>query len=245
MGGRIGAVLAGVLVATGAMAAEDAPCPHPYFPIAEGLELTYRAGKSEVQIRFSDVKKDGANLNGTLHMEHKGRSGTTEAKCSGDGIQTQLGGIEGAALSMSGMDVKVVSSEGIAMPPPAALIDGATWSNTMAIELRPPEGSKLAFGVIRTTFRKDATVERREKIEVAGKTWDALRVKNKITAMAGTSGERTIESIMWLAPEVGILKIQTGNSVDFELLDVKHADKAKPEAKSKAGVGGAGKSGAN
>lgn len=228
-------VLAGaVLAATGALGA--GPCPHPYFPMQEGLTLTYRAGKAEVVVSLSDVKKDGDSMSALLQMHHKDRDGATRATCSPEGVRTELGGLEGAALSMSGMEVNVVSSEGIAMPPPDQMKEGATWANTLALELRPPKGSKLSFGVIKTTFKKESLVEGAEKVEVAGKKWDALRVRNKITAMAGTSGERSIDSMMWVAPEVGILRIKTGDSVDFELLRVEK----KPKATA---VGGGGSEG--
>lgn len=219
---------AAVLVGTAAWAADKAPCPHPYFPMQDGLELTYRAGKSEVKVDFSDVRKMGEITKGTLHLHHKGKDGSTEAVCGADGIHTQLGGIEGAALDMSGMDVTVTSSEGVAMPPPDQMVKGTTWTNTLGLELVPPKiKDAAAIARMKTTFKKEATIEGREKIEVAGKIWDALKVKNKITAMAGTAGERTMESTLWLAEGVGVLKIQTGDTVDLELLDVKRPAKAR------------------
>lgn len=226
---------------TGVWAEGAAPCPHPYFPMSDGLSFTYKAGKSNVKVRFSDVTGEGAQQKGKLHLEHKGKQGETEATCDAQGIHTQLGGIEGAALSMSGMDVKVVSSEGIAMLPPAQMVEGATWSNTLALEMRPPSGSKLPFGVVKTTFKKHSLIEGTEKIEVAGRAWQALRVKNTITAMAGTAGERTMESIMWLAPDVGILRIKTGDVVDFELLEVHGLKKSKSARLQKPSAEGASK----
>jgi len=217
-----------------AVAAETSACPHPYFPLEEGLKLTYRAGKSEVVVSFSDVTASSSGQSAKLHLNHKERGGETVARCTAQGILTELGGLEGAALSMSGMDVKVVASEGIAMPPPAQMINGAQWANTLSLELRPPKGTSFAFAVVKTKFRKESSVVGAERVNVAGRSWDALRVRNRLTAMAGTGGERTVESTMWIAPEVGILKIQTGNSIDFELLRID----APPTAKSAALIGG-------
>jgi hypothetical protein len=196
-----------------------APCPHPYFPMEEGLALTYRAGSSKLRVTFSDVHSDGPGRRALLHMEHDGKDGSTETVCNSEGVLS-TGGLEGAALSMSGMDVKVVETRGVAMPPPARMTQGASWSNSLSIELRAPDKAKIPIGPVRTTFKKESTIEGPEKITIAGKTWDALRVRNKVTALAGTGAERTIESLMWLAPGVGILKIQTGNSVDLELTGV-------------------------
>jgi hypothetical protein len=217
--GRHWITLAAALALAATRASAEAPCPHPYFPLEEGLTLTYRSGGAEVRVTFSDVRREGAGLRGQLHMQHEGKSGATEARCTPEGILT-TGGLEGAALSMSGMTVNVLEARGIAMLPAAQMVEGATWSNTLSIELRPPEKVKIPFGPVRTTFKKEAIVEGREKIEIAGKTWDALRVKNRVTAMGGSDGDRTLESTMWLAPGVGILKIQTGETVDLELLDV-------------------------
>jgi hypothetical protein len=209
--------VAAILLAAGAQAA---PCPHPYFPMSEGLVLTYRAGKSEVKVRLSDVEKSGPGLRAKLNLEHKGRKGQTDASCGPEGITTAMGGLEAAALRMSGMDVTIASSEGVALPPPSGLTEGAAWTNTLVMELRPPEGSKMPFGVVKSSFKKHSVVEGGERLLVAGRTWDALRIKNTVTATAGAGAERTIVSTIWMAPEVGILRIQTGDSVDFELLEV-------------------------
>jgi hypothetical protein len=81
--------------------------------------------------------------------------------------------------------------------------------------------------VVKTKFRKESSVVGTERVSVAGRSWDALRVRNRLTAMAGTSGERTVESTMWIAPEVGILRIQTGQSIDFELIKIDSPRTAK------------------
>ena len=84
-------------------------------------------------------------------------------------------------------------------------------------------------------FTSPHLVRYNERIRIAGRTWNALRVKNRVTALGGSGSgsekERTLESTMWLAPGVGILKIQTGESVDLELLDVtRPARKKQPKA---------------
>ncbi len=232
-----GWVLAVVLAGVGAQAAPEAgaaveSCPHPYFPMNEGLTLTYRAGKSEVKVRMSDVVREGASWRARLNLEHKGQKGFTDASCGAEGISTLTGGLEAAALRMSGMNVNIVSSEGVLLPAPGGLVPGGVWHNVVALELKPPEGSKIPLGAVRSSFKREAVVEGPEQIEVAGKTWDALRVKNKVTAMSGTIGERSIESTMWIAKDVGILRIQTGETVDFELLGIEGGTKAKASTKA-------------
>ncbi len=208
----------------------QAPCPHPYFPMEEGLSLKYRAGRTEMTVSFSDVRQEGAGQRALLHMDREGKSGATEARCTEQGIVT-TGGLEGAALNMSGMNVNVLETEGVAMLPRPRCCEGATWSNTLSIELRPPDQVKIPIGPVRTTFKKDAIIEGHERIRIAGKTWNALRVKNKVTALGGADGERTLESTMWLAPGVGILRIQTGDSIDLELIGVTRSPgKAKAKA---------------
>ncbi len=56
------------------VASAEAPCPHPYFPLEEGLLLKYRAGKSEVTVTFSDVRQEGTSRRASLHMHHEGKS---------------------------------------------------------------------------------------------------------------------------------------------------------------------------
>src|SRR5262245_47881259 len=102
-------------------------CPHPFFPIDEALILTYRAGKAELTVRYEKVRRDPKRIRGTLVLGVDNRRGEAGASCSEKGIQTELGGLESAALRMSGLDVKVLRSEGITLPPPNELVEGASW----------------------------------------------------------------------------------------------------------------------
>jgi hypothetical protein len=199
-------------------------CPHRYFPIEEGLRLTYRAGNSRFQVSFSDVKKTPQGVKGNLEVSFKEKTGSTEATCSKEGVKTGMGGIEGTALQSSGLDVKVLSSEGVAFPPLDQMTPGRPWTNKLALELKPPKNVKMPGGfspVITTRFERESEVIGTESVEVAGEKFEALKVKNKTTAGSTTGGsDRTVESMMWLAPGIGIVKIATGDSVDLELLSI-------------------------
>nr|WP_228530704.1 MULTISPECIES: hypothetical protein [Myxococcaceae] len=209
-------------------AAAPAPCPNPYFPLEDGLRLTYRAGKSEVLILTRDVHPtpDGAGLKGTVEVDIKDRKGSTEATCGAEGVSTGLGGLEGVLLSASGLDVQVTAAEGVAVPPPARMVPGGSWKNSLSIKMRPPERANLGGmrPVISTTFDKESTVEGTEQVTVEGGTFQALKVKNRTTARSGNrpgaDPGRSIESTLWFAPGVGLVKIQTGTSVDLELVRV-------------------------
>lgn len=211
-----------------ATVAAPAPCPNPWFPLEEGLKLSYRAGRSELHISTRGIQPtpDGAGLKGTVEVNIKNRQGSTEATCGADGVKTGLGGLEGTLLSASGLDVEVVAADGVAVPPPARMVKGGSWKNSLSIKMRPPEKAKLGGmrPVISTTFDKESTVEGEEEVTVAAGTFKALRVKNRTTARssnrAGADPGRSIESILWFAPGVGLVKIQTGNSVDLELVRV-------------------------
>ena len=92
--------------------------------------------------------------------------------------------------------------------------------------------------VISTTFDKEATVVGEEEVTVAGGTFKALKVKNLTTARSSNRASadpgRSIESFLWFAPGVGLVKIQTGDSVDLELVRVERpavAAKAQPGGK--------------
>jgi hypothetical protein len=67
-------------------------------------------------------------------------------------------------------------------------------------------------------------VEGEEEVTVAAGTFKALKVRNRTTARAsnraGADPGRSIESTLWFAPGVGLVKIQTGTSVDLELVGV-------------------------
>jgi hypothetical protein len=182
-----------------------------------------------------EVKSTTEGLTSTLAVDMSGKAGSTEATCGADGIRTGLGGLEGTLLSASGMDVEVVSAEGVVVPSPSAMVPGGTWKNSLSVKLRPPESAKLPGGirpVLASTFDKEATVVGEEEVTVAAGTFKALKVRNVTTARAGqaTSGGRTLESFIWFAPGVGIVKVATGENTDLELLKV---ERPVPEKKQK------------
>jgi hypothetical protein len=206
-------------------AAPQASCPHPYFPLEEGLRLTYRAGRSELSLATREIKTTPEGLTGTLAVDMKGKTGSTEATCSADGVRTGVGGLEGSLLSASGMDVEVVSAEGVVVPAPTAMVPGGSWKNSLSVKLRPPESASLPGGirpVLASTFDKEATIVGEEEVTVAAGTFKALKVRNVTTARAGraTALSRSLESYIWFAPGVGIVKVATGDKTDLELLKV-------------------------
>lgn len=198
--------------------AASAPCPNAYFPLEDGLKLTYRAGHSEMTLSTRDVKTVPEGLKATLAVTLKGRQGETEATCDAEGVRTGLGGLEGTLLSASGMDVQVVAAEGVAVPPAAKMVPGASWKNSLSVKLQPPATAKIR-PVISTTFDKEATVVGEEEVKVEAGTFKALKVKNTTTARSGTKPGvgRSIDSFIWFAPGVGIVKVETAGRTDLEL----------------------------
>ncbi|QSQ18583.1 TapB family protein [Myxococcus landrumensis] len=215
-----------------------AACPNPYFPLEEGLTLTYRAGTSSTFVMSTHgVTPTPEGLRGKLLVKLKDRQGETEATCSTEGISLGLGGLEGALLSASGMEVQVVSSEGVAVPAPASLVPGGTWKNSLSVKLRPPASKTGGLRpTIATTFDKAATVEGEEEITVPAGTFKVLKVRNIVTARATRPGAegRSMETTVWLAPGVGIVKLTTADSTGLELLQVERPRPAQAKASTKA-----------
>ncbi|WP_224246315.1 TapB family protein [Hyalangium gracile] len=207
-------------------------CPNPYFPLEDGLKLTYRAGSSELLISTREVTSTAEGQKGLLAVDLKGRSGQTEAFCTSEGVRTGLGGLEGTLLSASGMQVEVVAAEGVAVPAPANMVPGSSWRNSLSVKMQPPAGSKMPAGMVfASTFDKEATVVGEEDVTVGAGTFKALKVKNLTTARASRQGAqgRTIESYIWFVPGVGIVKVATGGNTDLELLKVERPVTAKTE----------------
>jgi hypothetical protein len=206
-----------------------AACPNPYFPLEDGLKLTYRAGRSsEMTLSTQGVTSVPEGLKSQIAVELKGKRGETEAFCTSEGVRTGLGGLEGTLLSASGMQVEVVSAEGVAVP--ANMEMGSTWRNSLSVKMQPPPSSKMGAGmIIATTFDKEATVVGEEEVTVEAGTFKALKVKNTTTARASRPGAqgRKIDSFIWFAPGVGIIKVATGGSTDLELLKVERPAAAK------------------
>lgn len=232
----VSAVL-GVALWAGMAGAEPVvkPCPHPYFPIEEGMVLTYRSGKSELDIGFEGVDRTDAGLKATLLAKLKDTPATSDARCDASGISVGMGGLEGTLLGASGMDVKIVAANGVLVPTAAELIPGKPWTTTLSIEMRPPTGSKMPLGmspVLKTTFTREAEVVGEEEVTTSAGTFQALKIRNLTTASGGRGGdERTLESYLWLVKDVGIVKIATGDNVDVELVKL---TRAKPRKARKA-----------
>ncbi len=198
-----------------------AACPNPYFPMEDGLKLTYRAGRSDLVLTTKDVRTTPEGQKATLAVDMKGRQGETELTCTAEGVRTGLGGLEGTLLSASGMDVEVVAAEGMAVPAPATMVPGGTWKNSLSVKLQPPSTAKMR-PIISTTFDKEATVVGEEQVQVGAGTFKALKVRNLTTARSNRQGAsgRSIESFIWFAPGVGILKVETAGRTDLELMKV-------------------------
>jgi hypothetical protein len=181
------------------------------------------------------VKSTDGGLTSTLAVDMGGKAGSTEATCGAEGVRTGVGGLEGTLLSASGMDVEVVSAEGVVVPSPSAMVPGGTWKNSLSVKLRPPESAKLPGGirpVLASTFDKEATIVGEEEVTVAAGTFKALKVRNVTTARAGQSSKgRSLESFIWFAPGVGIVKVATGENTDLELLKVERPVAEKKETK--------------
>lgn len=218
-------------VASGSVLA-SAPCPHPYFPLEDGLVLKYRAGKQELLARFSEaVRADGtgqAKL--SLKLGGNEKEGSALATCSKDGVTTDSGGMAVVALQSTGLDVKIVESEGMLLPPLDALRGGQSWVNRVSIELSPPTTVRMPLGMkptIRTTFRAEATWVADEKVTTPAGTFDAIKLRTRTTAVAGATGsERSMDSFAWFAEGVGLVKIQTGEHVDVELIELQRPAQA-------------------
>ncbi|MBZ4398929.1 hypothetical protein K8625_24760 [Myxococcus sp. AS-1-15] len=212
-------------------------CPNPYFPLEEGLTLTYRAGRSsQMVLSTHGVTPTPEGLTGKVAVKLKGRQGETDATCSSLGMSTGLGGLEGTLLSASGMDVQVVSSEGVAVPAPSSMVLGGTWKNSLSVKLQPPVGKTGGIRpIIATTFDKESTVVGEEEVTVAAGTFKALKVKNIVTARASRPGSegRSMESYIWFAPGVGIIKFATPESTDLELLKVERPQPAQAKSSGK------------
>jgi hypothetical protein len=212
-----------------------AACPNPYFPLEDGLKLTYRAGRSsEMTLSTQGVTPVPEGLKGQIAVELKGKRGETEAFCTSEGVRTGLGGLEGTLLSASGMQVEVVSAEGVAVP--AHMATGSTWRNSLSVKMQPPASSKMGAGmIIATTFDKEATVVGEEEVTVGAGTFKALKVKNTTTARASRPGAqgRKVDSFIWFAPGVGIIKVATGDSTDLELLKVERPAEVRKAAAKK------------
>lgn len=215
--------------------AEVASCPHPYFPLEEGLKLTYRMGRSELTLSTRDVKSGPEGLRGILAVDLKGRHGEAEATCDAEGIRTGLGGLEGTLLSATGMEVEVLASEGVIVPPVARMRPGQAWRNSLSVRLQPPRTATLR-AIISTTFDREATVVGEEEVRVEGGTFQALKVRNTTTARSSRQGSgRSIESFIWFAPGVGIVKVETAGKADLELLRLERPVEARKKAPARKG----------
>jgi hypothetical protein len=70
-----------------------------------------------------------------------------------------------------------------------------------------------------------------DRFKTGPPNFKALKVKNLTTARASRPGAqgRSIESFIWFAPGVGIIKVATGGNTDLELLKVERPATAKTE----------------
>jgi len=229
-----------LLWALSAAAAASPPCPHPLFPMRDGLELGYRAGSRALVARFSEGRSDAAGQSSKLSVElgDSRRTGSTEASCTAEGIATRSGGLGVLALESSGLEVEVKESSGVLLPSPEAVRKGRPWTSRVSVELSPPKDARLPLGlrpVIRTTFVSEASYSGEEDVSVQAGRFHAVKVKSRTTAIAGATGsERSVESYLWFAEGVGLVKVMTGDRVDLELVSVKQPPQRREKARAAA-----------
>lgn len=201
------------------LSAQD--CTEGYFPFVEGIEMeqTFYNGKGKVQTVQNMKVISVTEANGTYKAkinskidEGKKKSEAFEVEsyitCKEGGWEMDFESILSSAMSMNEMPENVevkVESTPIFFPidmKPGDKLDDATI--TMSASMM---GLAMINTKVTQTNRK---VVGKETITVPAGTFDCLKITYTLTSSYGM-GERTEESTIWLAKNVGLVKEETYN----------------------------------
>jgi hypothetical protein len=202
--------------------ASPKPCPHPYFPMEAGLELTYRASGREVQVRIDKVEtRSDGSAQAQLELKVDGKLTRTLASCDAQGVTSPLGGLEGVAIPSEGRDLRVISAEGLLLP--AELSLGASWHNKLALQISPQLKVLGALQpVLAQNLERDHQVVASERLSISAGHFEGLKVRTLSTAtIKGQSDGRSAETSSWWVQGLGVVKISAGGVTQLELLSVR------------------------
>lgn len=205
------------IVFAATVSAQD--CGQSFYAMKEKTKITTSnydgkgklTGTSEATVK--SVKSTANGFMATMEVNVKNDKGkpTVEAKnfdvsCENGVIKLDIGSmyLNDMAAQMKGMDMKI-SGTGIDIP--ATLSEGQTLSDG---------DSEIKMGSNGMTFMtmkfaiKNRKVEKKEKITVGAGTFDAYKITYDMDMKV--LFKKSIKSVQWLVPSVGMIKSETYNA---------------------------------
>lgn len=235
-----GALAALVLVAPLAASAE---CPHPFMPMRYGTTWVYSVTTGEkyaqpqrrtLTVRVENIERNAegdlvtlsSSLSGTdLQGQKVDQKLPAQAfQCGPKGIAAPMPADEDTAECPTGSScartggksrIKVQTKEGVFLPPPEALQQGASWTDTFAYQVTPPSATSATKGRPGSGRRESRkTVTSVEMVKTPLGDVEAIKVTDdeKVT-MPFQPQVFTRTTVSWYAKRVGLVRTVDGERV--------------------------------
>jgi hypothetical protein len=190
-----------------------AACDHPYFPSLANTSLKNQQNITKV------VSNNGSSF--VLENNFGKLKVKNTIKCEADGSLSQSEYPSMTGLSAN-MKIETLSSEGIAFPPPARWVVGASWTNSFKVKISVSMGAQTMTQS--GTMKIESKIAAEETIKVPAGTFSALKVTQTILrdmqmSIGGKSTpiKNTITTTTWYAKNVGVVK-SIASSITTQLL---------------------------
>ena len=182
-------------------------CDHPYFPLRPGATWTFTGDQGATVWTVTDVTGDQTQATATMTFKTGDTTGVYHWQCTPDGIISyEFGNI--ATSSSTGIDFKITQHAGVWLPPASKLQTGYSWENSYTMEATG--NSQITFI---DTVNQMLSVSGAEKQDVAGTSYDALKITGPMTikvqaaALANTTFTGT--QTFWLVQGIGPVRFES------------------------------------
>lgn len=205
----------------------DTICDHPYFPVSDGVVLTYSqeapGASSQMTQEFQITGEDTFRVDQVVTGEGAVLTSGGEWQCADDGL-VQTSNIQ-LDLNVPGVEFSDIEYSGVTLPQPDAFVEGATWQSSYdAAGTAEINGVTVEYDI---SIAQDSTLAAFENVVVPAGTYEAARVDSTETMSiiaAGVAVPDTVsKTTVWYAEGVGVVKIETemaGGLFTQELLSV-------------------------
>jgi hypothetical protein len=191
----------------------DTICDHPYFPVSDGVVLTYSqeapGAATEMTQEFEVLSEDTFYVHQTVSGEGAVLTADGEWSCTDEGlVQTSKIALD---VSVPGIEFSDLEFSGVTLPSAEEFVEGARWQSTYSAA-GTAEVSEVAVAYD-VEIVQDNTLMRFEEVTVPAGTYEAARVESTETLSLTANGTALPETVgrttTWYAEGVGIVKIQT------------------------------------
>jgi hypothetical protein len=187
--------------------AAAATCDHPYFPLRDGMRITYQSSAPNetaprtLSVTVTKVGGGKATVE-TVHSNEKDKAPlTVDLVCSAsEGVQFDFSSLAGGA---GGKKMKEVKRTGMDFPAASKFKAGEKWDTSQTVQV------EMGDKTLTVETKAVHSVEGTETVTVPAGTFDAVKIQvesDSTTTGAGQMPPFHLSQTFWVSKGVGLVK---------------------------------------